>query len=300
MSAINKVVLIGKGFLGSAILEQLIDGGFAVTVFTRDKKSIQGVPAGAEVAEVDYASAASLENALRGQDVAISTVAGHALGGQKLIIDACIKAGVKRYIPCDWGSLSTDPVAKQLAVYAPQVATQEYLREKAELGELEYTIIATGVFLDLVFMTPTLVDFEAHTALIYDNGIHPFSTSSLASIGKAVVGALKKAKDTKNSVLYIHDTVLTQAKFMALLKKHSPKGVEWTETAVDAEAELQRSTKAIQESGMDMFNMIGQLKAAFLGGKYGAAYKRVDNELLGLGLLDDEGLEAKVIAKLGN
>ncbi|KAH6999993.1 NmrA-like family protein [Ilyonectria destructans] len=300
MSTMNKVALIGKGSLGSAILEQLIDGGFAVTVFTRDKKSIQGVPAGAEVAEVDYASVASLEKALRGQDAAISTVAVHALGGQKLVIDACIKAGVKRYIPCDWGSLSTDPVARQLAVYAPQVETQDYLRDKAESGELEYTIISTGVFLDLLFTTPTLVDFETHTVQIYDNGTHPFSTSSLASIGKAVVGALKKATDTKNSVLYIHDTVLTQAKFMALLKKHSPKGVEWTETEVDAEAELQRSTKAIQESGIDLFNMIAQLKAAFLGGKYGAAYKRVDNELLGLGLLDDEGLEAKVIAKLGN
>lgn len=270
-----------------------------MTIFTRSKNSIQGVPAGAEVAEVDYSSIDSLANALRGHDVAISTVAGHAIGGQKLVIDACIKAGVQRYIPCDWGALSTDAKARQLAVYGPQVETQDYLKEKAESGELEYTIISTGVFFDLILTTPLLIDFENHTIQLYDNGIHPFSTSSLASIGKAVVGALKKATDTKNSVLYIHDTVLTQAKVLALVKKHSPKGVEWTETVVYAQAELQRSTKAIQESGINFPNSVAQLKAAFLGGTYNAAYKRVDNELLGMGLLDDEALEAIVIAKLG-
>ncbi|KAF7551316.1 hypothetical protein G7Z17_g5111 [Cylindrodendrum hubeiense] len=300
MTTIHKVALIGKGFLGSAILEQLIDGGFAVTVFTRSRESIQGVPTGAEVVEVDYSSIDSLTNALRGHDAAISTVAGHATGDQKSVIDACIQAGVKRYVPCDWGAISTDPKARDLAVYAAHVEIQDYLKQQAESGKLEYTIFATGVFFDLIFASPLLVDFDNHSTTIYDKGVHPFSTTSLASIGKAVAGALKKEADTANRVLYIHDTVLTQAKFMALVKKHSPKGVEWNETAVDAKTELQRSTKAIQESGIDFPNTIAQLKSAFLGGAFDAAYKRVDNEFLGIGLLDDEDLEAKVVAKLGN
>ncbi|GFF56620.1 hypothetical protein IFM61392_06607 [Aspergillus lentulus] len=297
MTAIQKVALLGKGFLGSAVLDQLIKSGFSVTVLTRSRSSIQEVPAGVEVVEVDYASADSLEQALRGHDAVVSTINSAAFMIQKPAIDASIRAGVKRFIPADFGALTTAPEAQDLPVHARPVEIQDYLKEKAELGELEYTILAVGLFLEYVVSSPFVVDRVNRTAVLYDGGEHPFSTTSVASIGKAVAGALKNADATRNRVLHVHDMVLTQKKVLALAKKYNPPAEAWTESDVDAEAELADMVNQISEKGMEMPLVLGLLKAAVFSGKYPSAYKKVDNELLGLGITNEEVLETMFDAK---
>ncbi|GFG16747.1 isoflavone reductase-like protein [Aspergillus udagawae] len=298
MTVIQNVALLGKGFLGSAVLDQLVKAGFSVTVLTRSRSSIQGVPTGVEVTEVDYASADSLEHALRGHDAVVSTISPAGFMIQKPAIDASIRAGVKRFIPADFGALSTAPEAQGLPVHARPLEIQNYLKEKAHSGELEYTIFAVGVFLDYIVSRPTVVDSVNRTAVLYDNGEHPFSATSLASIGKAVVGALKNADATRNRVLYVHDMVLTQRKVLALAKKYSPPAEAWTESSVDAEATLADLGNQISEKGMQMPLVAGLFKAAVLSGKYPSAYKKVDNEMLGLGIMDEEALEAMFAANL--
>ncbi|KAH1551310.1 hypothetical protein LV164_001336 [Aspergillus fumigatus] len=117
MTTIQKVALLGKGFLGSAVLDPLVKAGFDVTVLTRCRSSVEGVPVGVAVVEVDYTSIDSLEHALP--------------------IDASIQAGVKRFIPADFGALTTAPEAQGLPVRARPVEIQNYLKGKARLGEVE-------------------------------------------------------------------------------------------------------------------------------------------------------------------
>ncbi|KAJ8228772.1 hypothetical protein LV160_008702 [Aspergillus fumigatus] len=100
-------------------------------------------------------------------------------------------------------------------------------------------------------------------------GEHPFSTTSVARIGKAVAGALRNADATKNRVLYVHDMVLAQRK-----------------------AELADMVHQIGEKRIEMSLILGLLKAAVFSGKYPSEYKTVDNELLGLGIMGEEELEA--------
>ncbi|KAH1497219.1 hypothetical protein KXV74_005078 [Aspergillus fumigatus] len=100
-------------------------------------------------------------------------------------------------------------------------------------------------------------------------GEHPFSTTSVASMGKAVAGALRNADATKNRVLYVHDMVLAQRK-----------------------AELADMVHQIGEKRIEMSLILGLLKAAVFSGKYPSEYKTVDNELLGLGIMGEEELEA--------
>lgn len=95
MTTIQKVALLGvrpcpnqnlflglttrqKGFLGSAVLDPLVKAGFDVTVLTRCRSSVEGVPVGVAVVEVDYTSIDSLEHALRGHDAVVSTVTSAA------------------------------------------------------------------------------------------------------------------------------------------------------------------------------------------------------------------------------
>ncbi|KAH8744001.1 hypothetical protein F5883DRAFT_722431 [Diaporthe sp. PMI_573] len=297
MGSFKKVALLGKGRLGSAILEELVNNGFTVTVLSRNPSGMKDLPSGVEAAQVDYSSQDSLVEALRRNDVAIATFASAAVMNQELIIEACIKAGVKRYIPADWGSLSTDPKARTLPINYPLAQVQENLKKKADTGLLDYTIFSVGAFLDYMLEYPFILDVNTSSIQIFDNGEHPFSSTSVHSVGKAVAGALNAPEATKNRNLLIHDTILTQAKVLAIAKKYSPPAVQWTETRVDAQQELEQALKNLEKGPTDFNLIFPLLKAALLSGKYRAAYPEVDNELVGLPLLTDEGLEKKFAAK---
>ncbi|KAF5259324.1 hypothetical protein FOXYS1_10057 [Fusarium oxysporum] len=297
MGSFKKVALLGKGLLGSAVLEELVNNGFTVTVMSRNPSGVKDLPSSVEVAQVDYSSQDSLVEALRGHDVAIATFGSAAIMNQEQIIDASITAGVKRYIPADWGSLTTDPKARTLPINYPLIQVQEYLKKKADAGTLEYTIFSVGAFLDYVLDFPFILDLRTQSIQLYDHGEHPFSSTSVHSIGKAISGALKAHEATKNRNLFIHDTVLTQAKVLAIAKKYSPPGVQWTETRVDAQKELEQALENLKKDPTDFNLVFPLLKAALLSGKYRSAYSKVDNEVVGLPLLTDEELEDKFASK---
>ncbi|KAF4341639.1 hypothetical protein FBEOM_4423 [Fusarium beomiforme] len=297
MSSYKKVALLGKGRLGSAVLEELVNDEFSVTVLSRNPSGMKDLPSGVETRQVDYSSQDSLVEALRGNDVAIATFGSGAIMGQEPIIEACIKAGIKRYIPADWGSVTTDPEARTLPINYPTAQVQESLKKKAEAGLLEYTIFSVGAFLDVLLDFPFILDLKTSSIQMFDNGEHGFSTTSLHNIGKAVAGALKAPEETKNRNLFIHDTVLTQAKVLAIAKKYSPPTVQWTETKVDGQKELEKSLDNFSKDPTNFNLIFPLLKALLLSGKYRAAYPKVDNELVGIPLLTDEELEKKFAPK---
>ncbi|KAJ4246585.1 hypothetical protein NW762_013527 [Fusarium torreyae] len=296
MTSYKKVALLGKGVLGSAVLEQLVANGFTVTLLSRDPSNVQNLPSGVGVAKVDYSSKVSIVEALRGNDVVINTLGAASVGNQEIIIDAAIDAGVKRYFPNDWSHLSNDPLAKDLPTNYTHLKVQAYLQKKADEGLLEYTVINAGPFFDLILKFPYLVDTKSHSVTLFDNGETPLSTTSTRSVGKAVAGALKIPEATKNRKLAINDTVLTQAKVYEWAKKYTSTDVQWTETRVDAQEELDKAVKALKENPSDHKLILPVFKASALNSKLTTAYPKVDNELLGLPLMSEEEVEAKFAA----
>ena len=87
--------------------------------------------------------------AFKGKDAVVLTT-GHALGGREIaIVDAAIKAGVKRFIPSEFGSNSQNQGALQIfPMMGPKAKLIDYLRSKESSG-ITWTAIATGLFLDL-------------------------------------------------------------------------------------------------------------------------------------------------------
>lgn len=251
------------------------------------------------VSEVDYSSVDSLVAALKGHDAVVCTVSVAGMGEQKTMIDASILAGVRRFIPADYGSISSDPAAHWLPTHAPLVGVKQHLAEKVQSGELEYSILATGPWLDYFIRTPAIVDMNSRTASLVDGGTHPFSTSSISSVSRAIVGVLQNPESTKNRVVYVNDIVTTQAKLVELGKKHTP-GQEWTEVAVDSDSVLQGAqNKMARGERFDMLDGIKTLAAAMLSGKYNSKYDQVDNELFGMDLMTEDKLEAIVAAAVG-
>ncbi|KAJ5870559.1 hypothetical protein N7455_005500 [Penicillium solitum] len=291
MEPIRNVALLGKGWLGSAILEQLVNTGFQVTVLSRTARSVDEAPSSIKTVQVDYSSIDSLVAALQGQDAVVSTVGSSGISAQKTAIDASIQAGVRRFIPSDFGALTTRPGAESLPLNVLWIDIQNYLKEKALSGQIEYTLFAVGPFLEFVMSMPFLTDLQTQTAPVYDNGVHTFSSTSVPSVGKAVAGALKNAAATKNRLVSVHDIVLTQNKVLNLAKKYSGSYVKWIEDPLDAAAELETILENTKQSDLDLFKTLALLKAALLGGKFEAEFKTLDNDLLGVRVLSDDEFE---------
>ena len=88
-------------------------------------------------------------DAFRGKDAVVFTTA-NGLGRKEIaIIDAAIEAGVKRFIPCGFGSNSQNEGATEIfPMLGPKARLVEYL-ESTEYTGMTWTASATGLFLDL-------------------------------------------------------------------------------------------------------------------------------------------------------
>jgi hypothetical protein len=87
---------------------------------------------------------------MKGSDAVISflpifpPVAKH-----KTLVDAAIQAGVRVFVPSEWGNDTANPRTAELAVYKDgKTVDQAYLEEKAEKGLIEWTGLVTSVWLD--------------------------------------------------------------------------------------------------------------------------------------------------------
>jgi uncharacterized protein YbjT (DUF2867 family) len=129
---------------------ELIAAGFEVTALTR-ATSISTFPADVRVHKVDYGSPELLREALSGLDAVVSTVATAASGIQELLADAAAAAGVKRFIPSEFGVNSQTLGDSPLAGILGKTKVLSYLKEKAQENEaFSWTGISTGLFLDWV------------------------------------------------------------------------------------------------------------------------------------------------------
>ncbi|KAI9683924.1 MAG: hypothetical protein M1829_004259 [Trizodia sp. TS-e1964] len=236
---IRNVIVVGaSGNLGSIVVWTLQSTQrFNVSVLTRST-STAVFPQGVTVHKTDY-SAASLLVALQGQDAVVSTIAGAALGEQKKVIDAAVQAGVKRFIPSEFGGNTANKYANDLVpVFARKVEVVNYLKaQSAASPSLTWTAIVTGPFFDRSLKSGVLgFDLQKKSAKIYDSGTRIFSTTTIATVGAAVVAVLYRPAETKNQYVYISSFNTTQTEILAALKKVA--GGNWTTQQTTAYAEV--------------------------------------------------------------
>lgn len=138
------------GNLGPAIVHALVSSGFTVTVISR-RESSSNFPPSVRVVKVDYKSDSELANAVKGQDAVVSTIATSALPIQQKIIDAAVKAGVKRFIPSEFG-INTAKIDGGVAkILSGKIQAQEQLKKAAtENKEFSWTGVSSSLFFDWV------------------------------------------------------------------------------------------------------------------------------------------------------
>ncbi|GKZ23763.1 hypothetical protein AbraIFM66951_000582 [Aspergillus brasiliensis] len=298
MPKIETVAIAGaSGALGPHVLEALVNAGFRVSILTRSRKP-GAYASNINVFEVDFNSVKSLTAALEGVDAIVSTVGIAAIENQTVLIDAAIAAGVKRFIPSDYGNVTTNPKLENFPIYNPMFKVRNYLQEKAAAGELSWTVLACGAFLDLVLNTPALLDFQNHAVTLLDEGDNRISSTSFAALGRAIVAILQNFDATENKVIRVSEAILTQNKLLGFAKELRPD-IKWRIS--------KEQTSVLLQEGLGLFGAGDFSPQAFMklmkgtalaGDTYGAAYDVTDNELLGIKELAPADLKKLVAEKL--
>jgi hypothetical protein len=108
-------------------------------------------PSDVTVHKIDF-SDADLEAVFKGKDAVISALGATGFSEQQKIVDAAIRAGVKRFIPSEFSANSqNDTVIQLLPLFGQKKALIRYLKSK-EADGITWTGIATSGLLDWVRM----------------------------------------------------------------------------------------------------------------------------------------------------
>jgi uncharacterized protein YbjT (DUF2867 family) len=270
-----------------------------VTVLTR-KARPDGYGPNVNVAEVDYDSVPSLTTALRGIDGVVSAVGPEGIDGQGTLIEAAVAAGVKRFIPSEFGSVTTHPDLQSMPHYSSIFRVRQLLQKKADAGDLSWTVLACGGFLEFVFDAPFILDFKNHAATLYDDGNNRITSTSLKNIGKAIATIFSNPEATKDRVLRLSEVIVTQNQLLGIARELQPD-IKWNFKTVETDELLQEGLAAPldanghPEHAAVMKILMGTVMA---GDRYGAAFDQNDNKLLGVSELGEGELRDLVASKL--
>jgi hypothetical protein len=182
------------------------------------------------VVKTDY-TAASLAAALKNQDAVVSLLGSGALGGgaQLALIDAAAAAGVRRFIPSEFGhNTGSDAVVSLVPIFGGKRSFVERLRSHSPLT---WTAVITGLFFDWGVARGTIVDLKNGKASVWDDGDVPFSTTNLPLIGRTLVKILTDPAayaDSENKYVYLASHTATQNEVIAAAEKATGKKFEIT------------------------------------------------------------------------
>lgn len=244
---IQNVAIIGaNGTLGPSVLAALLFPGiFTVTVLTRESSKSKYAENVKTLRIPDHLPEDELAKLLQGQDALVVTMSGSKTAEQKHLANACVKAGVKRFIPADFGSVdSTDERALEMVpLYSEKVKVRKHLEElAAKHSGFTWTSLVCGHFFDWGLAEGFLhFNLQDGMADILDDGEVMFSTSTLPRIGEAVVKVLAKPDITANKILYIQSFCVNQFDVLEALMRAG--GQNFTNSFLKSEDYLKEQKK---------------------------------------------------------
>jgi uncharacterized protein YbjT (DUF2867 family) len=311
---LQKVLIVGAGGtnIGHHIANALSkDSSFELSIISR-AGSKSTYPSNAKVITIpgnpthdDYVQA------LQGQDAVVSGLGFEGKPTEKALIDAAVEAGVKRFLPSEYGVDNTNPAASELSpVFKRKADILEYLKSKQATG-LSWTAVPTGMWLDwyafaiyhffaLVELTlfvcltraldPSIafigIDIHAHTAELWAQGTYKMTFTTLPTAADAVRRILLNPEATQNRVVPVRNFEASLNEIVALLEE--AQGVKYKLTPVeDTDETIGLKQKEWVESGeRDVGAALWLVKAGFLLPGYGSNFAesgrwKLGNEIVG-------------------
>lgn len=259
MSSIKNVAVVGaSGNIGAPTVKLLHEADYKITAITRESSS-STFPDYVAVKPVDYASVSALTEAFTGIDAVVACIGYYALDVQANLVEAAAMAGVKRFIPAEYGMDTLNGKTRNFPIIASKIQVQNQLSEKATETGMTYSLICTGLFLDWGMDLGIIVNVKEGKAKLYDGGDRIVSFSTTTTVAKAIVGCLQHLEETKNRGVYVQDMATSQNHIIEVAKKVQPEK-EWaTEVADTAVLEKQAHEAFLSK---DYPNMVGSVGVA--------------------------------------
>lgn len=183
MSGYKNFAIVGAGTFGSFVVRQFLKDKAAgtvneVVVLTRQgsKTTIEG---DAKVVAVDYSNKESIKNALIGVDVVICTISGTALNLQAGIATAAKEAGVKLFVPSEFGNVSEGETE---GIFGEKANVHTQLKAVG----IPCTVFYTGPFADYLWAPFLDLDVPSGKVTIAGDGNKVISFTSRADIARYV------------------------------------------------------------------------------------------------------------------
>ncbi|PIA94114.1 hypothetical protein CB0940_08062 [Cercospora beticola] len=284
----NIAIAGATGSLGPSITRALIDAGFNVTALSLSGKT-DSLPTQIKTVKVDCSSHEALVKILTGHDALISLIP--TPWEQPALVDAAIAAGVKFFIPSEFGAdITGNAHAAALPLAKGKPETLDYLRSHRD--QISYVSIVTGLFFDWALQNSFLASLEGGLTRVFDGGDLPVATTTYADIAKTIVAALENPEAFKNRPVYLRSATVTQNQLLAIAQKKKP-GVQFEREDVRT-ADIERDASERLAKG-DMSAMLGFVAAAVFNPIYGSTKSAEDdNKLVGIKEMTPEQVEAFV------
>ncbi|KKZ68496.1 hypothetical protein EMCG_05855 [[Emmonsia] crescens] len=286
---IKTVMLIGAGGnLGPPVLDEFLKSTFDITVLAREA-STSIYPTNTKVVKSDF-SAHSLTEIFKDQDAVISIVGPSAFAEQKKIVDAAIAAGVKIFIPSEYGNDTKNPKVLEIApLLAGKRALVEYLESQQD--KITWTALITGPFADWGITHHFLqYDILRKSAIVWDDGNVPVSQSTQQQVGRALVAILEHPSETANHYVYVSSYTVTANEILTALEKAT--GSKWKVENINLEQTLSEAKEKVSKGEIDLGVTRDLIRAAcYTKEAYCDFRKFLWNDRLGL---KEEGLEVVI------
>jgi hypothetical protein len=181
----------------------------------------------------------------------LSLLGGPALasGAQLALIDAAAAAGVRRFIPSEFGhNTGSDAVVALTPVFGGKRLSVE--RIKSHPG-LTWTAVITGLFFDWGIERAAIIDVRNGTASVWDGGDVPFSTTNLRLIGRTLVKIFTDPaayEDSENKYIYLASHTTTQNEVVAAAEKAT--GKQFVITKIDGAQKIAEGKEKLSKGDM--------------------------------------------------
>jgi len=217
---------------------------------------------GAEVRQVDPASAQAWKNVLKGVDVVVNTMAGQVVDVNNLIADAAVESGVKVYFPSEFGvdHRINDFPGFDHPEWARKRVQTEHVQE-VSAGKMKIVFLYIGLFVEYVGY-PYKDTFGPSGWFGFDIGNKIFTavgspTARVAFTSKADIGRTLAQLSILSMSPTTASTVPEHVRICGTLKS-----MDEIRLAMEKE-----SGATINGRTLELGKFKNELKAAFLGGE---------------------------------
>ena len=260
MAGPKSILVLGAGELGMAVLRGLAEHrqreSSTITVLLRlgainstdpqkqaQRSELQSLGISTIAGDVVTASVSELASLCEPFTMVISCtgmVAGPGL--QIKLTQAILKAGIKRYIPWQFG-VDYDTIGRDSAqdLFSEQLDVRDLLRGQTKT---KWIIVSTGMFISFLFEESFgVVDADRKVVRALGSWQNRVTVTAVEDIGKMTAEVVFGEPNIKNEVVFVAGDTVTYDRLASVLEQCLGRSVERVEWTIDVlKRELQKDT----------------------------------------------------------